>query len=92
MAIEEKVILEVDALGEESINSLREKVKNLKSELNQTTIATTEWDEKSAALANVQDKLNKVLIISKNSAQAVGGSFNDLNQQLAVLKAAWKAA
>jgi len=92
MAIEGKVILEVDALGEESINSLREKVKNLKSELNQTTIATSKWDEKSAALANVQDKLNKVLIISKNSTQAVGGSFNDLNQQLAVLKAAWKDA
>ena len=92
MAIEEKVLLEVDTLGSESINSIKEKIKALKKEVNETKIATKEWDEKTAALANVQDTLNRVLTISKNSVQAADGSFTALNQKLGVLKKAWKDA
>lgn len=74
-----------------SLNDLKGYIKDLKETLNEATIGSEEFTK-------AQDALDEAVIVQKNimrgaanANKAAAGSYNDLTNQLATLRAAWKS-
>ena len=89
-------ILDIDLsqLNEETqqatktLKDLRNEVKSLREQLNNTAIGTEEFANTLGELENKQKELSNV---TKSTNKAVEGSYDDLVQQMSALKKEWKA-
>ena len=91
MAIEEKVILEVDIEGLQSLNDYKKALTELRKEKNGLATDSERFNELANQEAQILAKQNKALAVTKEQVIAAEGSFDALNQQLRGLKAQWKA-
>lgn len=89
-------ILDIDLsqLNEETeqttktLKDLREEVKNLREQLNNTTIGTEEFEK---TLGDLEAKQKELASVTKSTNKAMEGSYDDLAQQMSALKKEWKA-
>lgn len=75
----------------ESLKEYRAKIQELKAELWEMKEGTEEYNEKLEDLQKRQGKLNEFLQVTSTKAGAAAGSYNALSQEMARLKAEWKA-
>lgn len=91
MATEEKVIFDVDIENLQSLNEFKKALSDLRKEKNGLSTESERFNEltqqEAQILAKQKDAMNQV----KTVVTAAEGSFDALNQQLAGLKAQWKA-
>ena len=89
-------ILDIDLsqLNEETqqatktLKDLRNEVKSLREQLNNTAIGTEEFANTLGELENKQKELSNV---TKSTNKAIEGSYDDLVQQMSALKKEWRA-
>ena len=89
-------ILDIDLsqLNEEAqqatktLKDLRNEVKSLREQLNNTAIGTEEFANTLGELENKQKELSNV---TKSTNKAMEGSYDDLVQQMSALKKEWRA-
>ena len=89
-------ILDIDLsqLNEEAqqttktLKDLRNEVKGLREQLNNTAIGTEEFENTLTELEAKQKELSNV---TKSSNKAIEGSYDDLAQQMSALKKEWRA-
>lgn len=89
-------ILDIDLsqLNEETeqttktLKDLREEVKNLREQLNNTAIGTEEFEK---TLGDLEAKQKELASVTKSTNKAMEGSYDDLTQQMSALKKEWKA-
>ena len=90
-ATEEKVIFDVDINNLQSLNDFKEALAKLRKEKNGLSTDTERFNELTEQEAQILDKQKTAMNQVKTVVTAAEGSFNALNQQLAGLKARWKA-
>ena len=89
-------ILDIDLsqLNEETeqttktLKDLRNEVKALREQLNNTTIGTEEFEK---TLGDLEAKQQELANVTKSTNKAMAGSYEDLSQQMSALKKEWKA-
>lgn len=89
-------ILDIDLsqLNEETeqttktLKDLRNEVKALREQLNNTTIGTEEFEK---TLGDLEAKQQELASVTKSTNKAMAGSYEDLSQQMSALKKEWKA-
>ncbi len=89
-------ILDIDLsqLNEETqqatktLKDLRNEVKSLREQLNNTAIGTEEF---ANTLSELEDKQKELSNVTKSTNKAVEGSYDDLVQQMSALKKEWRA-
>lgn len=87
-----KKAIQIDAGNSvRTVKSLKEEIKELRDELLNLEQGTEEYDEVQQKLTEDVEDLNEVMSAHKDKAKALEGSYNDLQNQLKELKAAWKA-
>ena len=92
MANREK-IFEFDASQSiDNIKNLRAQIKDLKSDLDQLTIGSEDYDKVAADLREKQARLNDVIKDSKTPYEDAADSINSMNKRLRELTAEWRAA
>ena len=74
-----------------TVKSLKQEIADLRDELLNLEQGTEEYDEVQKQLQEDVSDLNEVMGAHKEKAEALEGSYNDLQNQLKELKAAWKA-
>ena len=74
-----------------TVKSLKQEISDLRDELLNLEQGTQEYDEVQKQLQEDVSDLNEVMGAHKEKAEALEGSYNDLQNQLKELKAAWKA-
>lgn len=72
----------------QTLKELRKEVKDLRSQLEDTTIGTDEFIETLGELTRKQQELTNV---TKSGVAAQKNSYNDLVNQMAILKTQWRA-
>jgi chromosome segregation ATPase len=87
MAIKKETILQFDA-GTKSLKELRNELKELKKQLEDTTIGSQEYQD---ALQEIIERQTQLATITKSSVEDMEGSYNALNKKLAELRTQWKA-
>lgn len=87
MAIKKETILQFDA-GTKSLKELRNELKELKKQLEDTTIGSQEYQD---ALQEITERQTQLATITKSSVEDMEGSYNALNKKLAELRTQWKA-
>lgn len=73
-----------------TVKSLKQEIADLRDELLNLEKGTEEYDEVQKQLQEDVNDLNEVMGAHKEKAQALEGSYNDLQNQLKELKTAWK--
>ena len=89
-------ILDIDLsqLNEETqqatktLKDLRNEVKSLREQLNNTAIGTEEF---ANTLGELEDKQKELSNVTKSTNKAIEGSYDDLVQQMSALKKEWRA-
>ena len=89
-------ILDIDLsqLNEEAqqatktLKDLRNEVKSLREQLNNTAIGTEEF---ANTLGELEDKQKELSNVTKSTNKAMEGSYDDLVQQMSALKKEWRA-
>lgn len=89
-------ILDIDLsqLNEETqqatktLKDLRNEVKSLREQLNNTAIGTEEF---ANTLGELEDKQKELSNVTKSTNKAMEGSYDDLVQQMSALKKEWRA-
>ena len=89
-------ILDIDLsqLNEEAqqttktLKDLRNEVKGLREQLNNTAIGTEEFEN---TLSELEEKQKELSNVTKSSNKAIEGSYDDLAQQMSALKKEWRA-
>ena len=89
-------ILDIDLsqLNEEAqqttktLKDLRNEVKGLREQLNNTAIGTEEFEN---TLSELEEKQKELSSVTKSSNKAIEGSYDDLAQQMSALKKEWRA-
>ena len=89
-------ILDIDLsqLNEEAqqttktLKDLRNEVKGLREQLNNTAIGTEEFEN---TLTELEEKQKELSNVTKSSNKAIEGSYDDLAQQMSALKKEWRA-
>ena len=74
-----------------TVKSLKQEISDLRDELLNLEKGTEEYDEVQKQLQEDVEDLNEVMGAHKEKAETLEGSYNDLQNQLKELKAAWKA-
>ena len=74
-----------------TVRSLKQEIADLRDQLLNLEQGTEEYDAVQKQLTEDVEDLNTVMGAHKDKAQALEGSYNDLQNQLKELKAAWKA-
>lgn len=73
-----------------TVKSLKQEISDLRDELLNLEQGTEEYDEVQKQLHDDVEDLNEVMGAHKDKAEALEGSYNDLQNQLKELKQAWK--
>ena len=73
-----------------TVKSLKQEISDLRDELLNLEKGTEEYDQVQKQLTDDVNDLNEVMGAHKEKAQALEGSYNDLQNQLKELKTAWK--
>ena len=74
-----------------TVRSLKQEISDLRDQLLNLEQGTKEYDEVQKQLQEDVEDLNTVMGAHKEKAETLEGSYNDLQNQLKELKAAWKA-
>lgn len=74
-----------------TVRSLKQEISDLRDQLLNLEKGTEEYNEVQKQLQDDVEDLNTVMGAHKEKAEALEGSYNDLQNQLKELKAAWKA-
>lgn len=75
----------------DTIKGLKEEIKGLKEELSVLTIDSDKYKEVETQLANEQARLKDAMDGVRTSVEHAKGSYNDLSQQMRILKAEYHA-
>lgn len=87
-----KKAIQIDAGNSvKTVKSLKEEIKDLRDQLLNLDKGTQEYEDTQKQLQQDVEDLNTVMNAHKENATALEGSYNDLQNQLKELKAAWKA-
>lgn len=73
-----------------TVKSLKQEIADLRDELLNLEQGTEEYDEVQRKLTDDVNDLNEVMGAHKEKAEALEGSYNDLQNQLKELRTAWK--
>lgn len=74
-----------------TVKSLKQEISDLRDELLNLEQGTQEYDDVQKQLQEDVNDLNTVMGAHKDKAEALEGSYDDLQNQLKELKAAWKS-
>ena len=82
----------LESMGQATtIKELKAEIKALKDELSVLTIGSEQYKEVSAQLANEEARLKTTMSDVRASVDHAKGSYNDLSQQMRILKAEYHA-
>lgn len=73
-----------------TVKSLKQEISNLRDQLLNLDKDTQEYEDTQKQLQQDVEDLNEVMSAHKDQSKALEGSYNDLQNQLKELKAAWR--
>lgn len=79
-----------EAILSVSLKDYKQKIDELRASLLSLENTSAEYQSTAEKIKEMQGKLNEVMSVGKQSANAVAGSYNALSQELSALKKEWK--
>lgn len=77
--------------SEVTVKKLRQEISKLRDTLLNVEAGSEEYNKSISKLQENQEKLNRVMSLSKKSANALDGSYDALVQQMSLLRKEWRA-
>lgn len=82
--------MDQEAILKVSLKDYKQQIEDLKGSLLGLESTSEEYQKTANTVKEMQDKLNEVMRVGKDSVNIVSGSYADLSQQLSNLKKEWK--
>lgn len=82
--------MDQEAILKVSLKDYKQQIDDLKGSLLGLESTSEEYQKTANTVKEMQDKLNEVMRVGKDSVNTVSGSYADLSQQLSNLKKEWK--
>lgn len=87
--MDEKVLIEAEVHGENSVKELKATISALRDELVKTTKGSSEYSKTVDTLVEKEAKLKEVMTAGKTQISGMKGSYNALKNEMSALKKVW---